>query len=198
MTHSTALELADHAASLPDASLRERVRGRAIGALVMSLFGAWWAASGLVRSSCPAWTWGVLAAMVAAIAVTVLRTLRAHPSVEEPLPAALAERRQRASRIFRWTCAAEVAGILVGVNLVANLGHPEWQPIAVMLAVGLHFLPLAVAFQYRPHLVTGVALTGWALAYPALLAGGAPAPAGMAIAGAILFASAAWALRSVR
>ena len=196
MTHSTALDLADHAASLPDASLRERARGRAIGALVMSFFGAWWAASGLLRSSCPAWAWGVLATIVAAIAVTAARTLRAHPSIEEPLPAALAERRQRAGRIFWWTCAAEVAGILIGVNVVANLGHPEWQPIAVMLAVGLHFLPLSVGFQYRPHLVTGVALTGWALAYPSLLAAGALAPAGMAVAGAILFASAAWALRS--
>ena len=30
--------------------------------------------------------------------------------------------------------------------------------------------PLAVGFGYRPHLVTGLAMTAWALAYPALFA----------------------------
>ncbi len=198
MTRSTALDFAAPAGPIADARVRERARGRATGALVMSLFGTWWIASGLQRSSCPAWTWGVLAAVVAAIAATALRTLRAHPSVDEALPAALAERQRRAMRIFWWTCAGEVAGILVGVNVAANLGHPEWQPLAVMLVVGLHFLPLAVAFDYKPHLVTGVALTGWALACPVLFAAGALAPAALATAGAILFASAAWALRSAR
>jgi len=193
MTLSTTLTLADDTAPM-----RERARGRATGALVMSVFGTWWAVSGLERSSSPAWAWGVLALVVAAIAVTAIRTLRAHPATSEPLPADLARQQRRASRIFWWTCAAEVAGILVGVNLVANLGHPEWQPVAVMLVVGLHFLPLAAAFRTRAHLVTGVALMGWALAYPALLAGGALTPLGFIVAGAILFASSAWALRAVR
>lgn len=191
MTHSTALNLA-HAA------LRERVRGRAIGALVMSFFGTWWAVSGLARSNCPAWAWMVLAVTAAVIAVIALRTLRAHPSVDEPLPAVMAQRRCRARRIFWWTCAAELAGILIGVDVVGNLGHPEWQPAAVMLAVGLHFLPLAAGFGYRPYAVTGAALTAWALAYPMLFAAGALAPTGIGAAGAILFASAAWALRPVR
>ncbi len=191
MTHSTALNLAD-------AALRERARGRAIGALVMSFFGTGWAGSGLARSSCPAWAWVVMGVIVAVIAAIALGTLRAHPSADAPLPAVMAQRLRRASRIFWWTCAAEVAGILIGVNVVASLGHPEWQPAAVMLAVGLHFLPLAAGFGYRPYAVTGVALTAWALAYPMLFAAGALAPTGIAAAGAILFASAAWALRPMR
>lgn len=198
MTPTTAPTLA--AASFPNAdpAVIDRVRGRAIGALVMSAFGTWWATSGLTRSSCPAWTWVLLATFVGALAVVSVRRLQAHLVVAGPVPAALAERRRRAGRIFRWTCIGEVAGILPGVNLAIGLGHPEWQPVAVMLAVGLHFLPLAVGFHYRPHFVTGVALTSWALACPTLFAAGALAPAGIAAAGAILFASAAWALRPAR
>jgi len=198
MTPSTALPHADLAAPLALATLRERARGRAAGALVMSFFGTWWIVSGLARSSWPAWSWGVLAAVVARIGVEALRRRRAHPGVDEPLPAALVEQQRRANRIFWWTCAGEVLGILVGVNLVANLGHPDWQPAAVMLVVGLHFLPLAAAFRTRAHVVTGCALAAWALAYPALLAGGGLAPLGFVAGGAILLASAAWALRPVR
>ena len=77
-----------------------------------------------------------------------------------------------------------------------NLGHPQWQVAAGMLVIGLHFLPLAVAFDYRAHWVTGIAMAAWALAYPWLFAAGAMAPAGMFGAAAILFASAAVALRS--
>jgi len=194
MTTTATVALPSAAAPLQ----RLRARGRASGALVMTFFGAWWAVAGIQRSSWPAWSLAIVGVVAVRIAAAALQTLRANPSVDEPLPADLRARQRRAGRIFAWTCAAEVLGILVGVNLVANLGHPELEPVAVMLPVGLHFLPLASAFHYRPHLATGVALTAWALAYPALLAGGALAPVGLVAAGAILAASSAWALRSVR
>jgi hypothetical protein len=176
---------------------RLRVRSRATGVLVLSGFGALWAGAGVGLSSAPAWAWLVLAMLVVAFGVRVRRLLRASPPVAEPLALELAERQRRAGRIFAWTCAAEGVGILLAVNVVVNLGHPDWQAAAAMAVVGLHFLPLAVAFGHRPHFATGVAMTAWALAYPWLFAAGATAPMGLPGAGAILFASAAWALRSV-
>ena len=74
--------------------------------------------------------------------------------------------------IFLWTNVAEGVAILLAVNLVANLGHPQWQTAAVMAIVGLHFLPLAVGFGYRPHVVTGVAMTAWAAGLPVAVRGG--------------------------
>ena len=180
-----------------DAGARLRARSRAIGVLVFAGFGGLWAAGGATLSSAPAWAWLVIATLVLAFGVRAVRLLRANPAVTEPLPADIAARRRRAGRIFLWTNVAEVLGILLAVNLVVNLGRPQWQTAAVMATVGLHFLPLAVGFGYRPHLVTGVAMTAWALAYPALFAAGGMAPAGSFGAAAILFASAAWALRSV-
>ena len=191
--------LAAHGPALArDASDRLRARSRATGALVMSVFGALWAGTGVRLSSAPAWAWIVLAVVVLAFGVRALRLLQGNPSVAELLPAELAQRRRRGGRIFAWTSAGEGLGIFLAVNVVVNLGHPQWQAAAAMLVIGLHFLPLAVAFGHRPHLVTGVAMTAWALAYPWLFAAGAMAPAGMFGAGAILFASAGWALRSAR
>ena len=53
--------------SLDDATVALRVRPRATGALFMSFFGAWWAASGLVPAHAPAWAWAALSTGVLAL-----------------------------------------------------------------------------------------------------------------------------------
>lgn len=179
-----------------DAGERLRVRMRAIGALVMSGFGALWCGAGMALSSAPGWAWIAAALVSLAFGVRARRLLRATPLAAGALPTGIAERKRRGDRIFAWTSVGEGVGILLAVNVVANLGHPQWQPAAAMAVVGLHFLPQSTAYDYRPHLLTGGAMTAWALGYPWLFAAGAMAPAGMLGAAAILFASAAWALRS--
>jgi MFS family permease len=176
---------------------RLRIRARATGVLVMSGFGALWSGAGLALSSAPAWAWAMLAIVSLAFGVRALHLLRTTPPPIRPLPADISLRKRRGDRIFAWTTVGEGLGILLAINVVSTLGHPQWQPAAAMVVVGLHFLPQSTAYAYPPHLVTGVAMTAWALAYPWLFAAGAMAPAGMLGAGAILFASAAWALRSV-
>jgi len=193
---STAIPKTLNSHGAADAAECLRVRARALGALVMGAFGALWTAGGLLLSSAPAWAWVCLAIVSSAFGMHALRLRRAAPPVAGPLPREVAERRRRSNRIFAWTSMGEGLGILVAVNVVANLGHPQWQPAAAMVVVGLHFLPQSTAFDYRPHLVTGSVMTAWALVYPWLFAAGSLAPAGLLGAGAILFASAAWALRS--
>ena len=198
MTRAAALASTIGLTPARDVSACLRARGRATGALVVTVFGTLWASAGLVAWGAPAWSWVVLAVAAASLVASAVRTLRATPPVDESaLPAELAARRRRGDRIFRWAVVGEGLGIFLAVNVVANLGHPQWQPAAAMLVVGLHFLPLAVGFGYRPHVVTGLALAAWALAYPWLFAAGAMAPAGWLVAGAILMASALVSLRSV-
>jgi len=180
-----------------DVAERLRARSRATGALVMTAFGALWAGLGAAATRAAPSVWTAVALLAVVLALPAVRRLRANPAVDEPLPADVAERVRRGGRIFMWACIGEGLGILLAINLAVNLGHPQWQPAAIMGVVGLHFLPLAVGFGYRPHAVTGIAMTAWALAYPWLFAAGATAPAGPLVAGAMLFASAAWALRSV-
>jgi len=172
-----------------------RARSRAVGALVMSGFAAAWAAYGLARAGAAGWAWLALAAVILAFGMRGLVVLRSHPVVDAPLPDDVAAQRRRGDRIFTWACIGEGVGILVAVNVAVNLGLPQWQAAAAMVVVGLHFLPLASGWRYPPHLVSGGALTAWAVSYPWLLAGGPMAPAGFLGAAAILLASAAWALR---
>ena len=194
--HATAT-LNSSPAPVHDVGACLRARSRATGVLVMSGFGALWASAGVMLSSGPSWAWIVVVSSAVALVAHAIRLLRANPRVDTPLPADVAERRRRAGRIFLWTGVAEGLGIFLAVNVVVNLGHPQWQAAAIMLVVGLHFLPLAVAFAWRPHVVTGIAMSAWALGYPWAFAAGALAPAGLFGAAAILFASAAYALRSV-
>jgi len=197
MTHATVPSSSVDAATTTGLSDRLRARSRARGVLVIGGFGALWAVVGALLSSAPAWEWLTIALLATAFGVRALRLLRANPAVDAPLPAEAAERRRRRSRLFLWTSVGEGVGIFLAANLVVNLGHAQWQPAAIMAVVGLHFLPLAAALEYRPHIVTGVAMTAWALAYPWLFAAGAMAAAGPFGAAAILFASAAWTLGSV-
>jgi hypothetical protein len=196
---STAIPKMLNIPSLMDGAIvSARARSRAVGALVMSGFGAAWAAYGLARAGAAGWAWVALAAVILAFGVRALVVLRHHPVVDAPLPDDVAAQRRRGDRILMWACIGEGVGILVAVNLVVNLGLAQWQAAAAMAVVGLHFLPLASGFRYPPHLVSASALTVWALSYPWLFAAGPMAPAGFLGAAAILFASAAWALRPVR
>jgi len=184
------------AAPARDAAARLRARSRARGVLLISGFGALWAVAGAMLSGAPAWAWLAIAVAAAAFGVRAARLLRANPAVAGPLPAQVAERRRRSARMFLWTSVGEVAGIFLAIQLVVALGHPQWQPAAIMTVVGLHFFPLSLAVGYRPHAVTGAAMTAWALGYPWLFAEGASAAAGPFGASAILFANAAWTLRA--
>ncbi len=198
MTRTATLAPAVPAAPGPDdAVARLRARGRASGALVVTFFGALWAGAGLSGLDAPAWAWVLLSVVATAIAARAIRVLRGMPRVDErTLPADVAARRRRGDRLFHAAVVGEGMGILVAINVVRLMGHPQWQPAAALLVVGLHFLPLASAFDYRPHLVTGLALVAWSLAWPWLFAAGAMAPAGWLVGGAILAASAVVALRA--
>lgn len=197
MTHAAAASSPVIHATATDVTERLRARSRARGVLVIGSFGALWAVVGALLSSAPAWEWLAIALLATAFGVRALRLLRANPAVADPLPAEAAERQRRRGRLFLWTSVGEGVGIFLAANIVIDLGHSQWQPAAIMTVVGLHFLPLAAALEYRPHVVTGIVMTAWALAYPWLFAAGAMAAAGPFGAAAILFASAAWALRSL-
>ena len=196
MTHTASFATTSGRASARDAVERLRARSRATGAIVMTGFGALWAGLGAAATGSGRLLGAAVAGVAIALALSAWKLMRANPAASRPLPAEFAARERRANRIFAWAMAAEGVGIPLAINLALNLGHPQWQTAAIMVVVGLHFLPLASAFGYRPHLVTGVAMTTWALAYPWLFAAGASSPVGPVVCGAMLFASAAWALRS--
>lgn len=70
------------------------------------------------------------------------------------------------------------------------IGYTEWIVPAVILIVGVHFIPLARVFRSPQQYITGVALIVVALGYPWMASGGPNYPAGEFATGGILWISA--------
>ncbi|WP_148289721.1 hypothetical protein [Ideonella sp. B508-1] len=166
---------------------------RAIGAMFFSVFGSLWIVLGLAIALAqpPVWVWLLPALPGLALLGRALSVHRHHRDALRALEAQ-PEAKQRAQR-FHWINAGQWIAIFVLGNALKWLGLGAWFLPMVIAVVGLHFLPLAGLFRYRPHLLTGLALVGLAILAP--LATGRPDNAwGPLGAGLILWASAAWAL----
>lgn len=145
---------------------------RAIGAMLFSVFGSLWIVLGLAIALAhpPIWVWLLPALPALALLGRALSVHRRHRDALRALEA-LPEAKQRARR-FHWINAGQWIAIFVLGNALKWLGLGAWFLPMVMTVVGLHFLPLAGLFRYRPHLLTGVALVGLAILAP--LATGRP------------------------
>ncbi len=167
---------------------------RAIGAMFFSVFGAAWLAVWCLLAH------GARAGIFALIAVGAIvifwaalhqfrRNRNAH-TAEADSPSA-----KKAGRIFNLVNATQWVLIFVAINVLTHVHHREWIFPAIIAIVGLHFLPLAAAFQYPRHYFTGAALILLAAVYPFASPAGPSSPVGCLGAGLILWGSAVGALR---
>jgi len=170
----------------------ERKRGLGIGAVFFSIFGALWltGASELAYGRNVPLDWAIWV-MGAAIFLAALRVIRANkPPKGDAATAAAGARR---GKIFMIVNVIQYGAIFIVSHILNRQGLGDWMIPGVMLIVGLHFLPLAKLFGYRPHYVSGAALVALALIYP--FAGGGPLdPLGCLGAGLILWGSAIFGL----
>ncbi|WP_068086533.1 hypothetical protein [Novosphingobium rosa] len=125
------------------------------GLVILAFFAAVWGAAGLSQLGFAA----VWFALPVAISVLLLLAARfgSGPLQAYPDP-------QKVNRLVGAWSGIEGVAILIGTNLVANLGHPEWVMATVSLIVGLHFLPLAHGFPQPLYYGTGLGLIALALA----------------------------------
>ena len=177
--------------------LMRATRGsRAIGALFFAFFGAAWL---LIADQLAHGHSGILIALVltasvllALVSVTVLRRNLSAMHALSRTPDSLRMRRQ-----FRTINAIQWITIMAAVVLLLHFKLYPWIVPAVMLIVGLHFLPLARVFHYRAHYLTGAILVATALLYPIGSPDGPASPLGSLIAGLTLWSAALWSLRPV-
>jgi hypothetical protein len=97
---------------------------------------------------------------------------------------------QRRQRWFHIVNAGQWVMILIVGNVLANLGLGSWVIPAVILIVGLHFLPLAWLFSNTVLYATAAAFIALAGVYPFVASGGPADPVGCLGAGLILWFSA--------
>jgi hypothetical protein len=168
-------------------------RSRAIGATFFALFGGAWLALWNYRAA-PARLWAY--AVIGAVAIAILLFARARYRRYAAAAAGLAETpgQQRRQRWFHIINGGQWVLILIIGNVLANLGLASWVFPAVILIVGLHFLPLARLFSNPVHYATGAGFIVLALVYPLIATGGPADPVGCLGAGLILWLSALWGL----
>ena len=144
----------------------------AVGAIIMSFFGALFAAMTLALQL--HWTGPpLLLPFLPFIAIAILasRVLR--------MPGPGIAPSARGERVILWSSIGEGVGLFVAANLVVNVGHRELLLPAMALVVGLHFLPMAWGIPFRPF-----AYLGFCLLLSAFAGYVVPQPFGGEIAGA--------------
>lgn len=165
--------------------------GRAVGAMVFTLFGTLWLEAWIWFSQRNHWwLYGVVGSIGVGLLLGALGIYRRNRPDSAKVESA-AER--RSGRLFHLINIGQWVVIVIGVNVLNNTGLGAWDIPFVILIIGAHFLPLAHLFKRPTHYVTGVALVLFAVAYP-FVAGGPQSTVGPLGAGLILWASALWAL----
>jgi hypothetical protein len=125
--------------------------------VILGFFAAVWGAVGVVLAPMsPVWI-GVPALISALLVLPGLR-------VAARLPARSAQEEARIGRLVGVWSAVEGVAILVSVNVVINLGHPELVTAVFALVVGLHFVPLARGIPVPTYWGTAAGMVALALA----------------------------------
>jgi hypothetical protein len=177
-------------ASVPGSSAKA---SRAIGAMFFAVFGGIWL--GLwAHSEYPESVGALLAiaTLTAALLAAAYRVYKANSRAR----AALAQTPEslRTSRVFNLVNAGQWGAIVIVALALFRMGYARWTLPAVVLIIGLHFLPLARLFAYRPLYLTGIALITLACIYPFVAPEGPESAVGALGAGLILWLSAVWAI----
>jgi hypothetical protein len=166
---------------------------RAIGAMFFAaLGGAWLALWCLGTFGAKPGYLLLIAAATAALLLAAVRQFRKNRNAHAA--EADSPESKRAGRIFSWVNAIQWILVFIVAALLSKLGHNEWIIPSIILIVGIHFLPLAVAFKVPRHYLTGAAMILLAILYPLMAKAGPRSPVGCLGAGIILWVSAAAAL----
>lgn len=83
------------------------------------------------------------------------------------LPEEASEKDNARDKKFNYIFIGEGVGILLGVNIVNNIGHPELDMPVIALVVALHFFPLAKLLNRR--VLYTVAIWGTVIAIAGIL-----------------------------
>lgn len=167
--------------------------GRALGAIFFSIFGGAWLALWIHRAYADRLE--ILGPVMAiALCMLALAYYRFHQHRHGLSVIASSPQRQRSNRLFHRINAGQWVVIVVGGNVLVNIGLSDWVIPLAIFVIGMHFLPLAHIFSNRPHYATGAALISLAVVYPQLAIGGPADPIGCLGAGVILLVSALWAV----
>jgi len=151
------------------------LQGRAIGALVMTAFGAIWMISGAHALSLLTWEmWLIVAVLTGLLCLVALQRLQAARRVPTtPATTSQSQSIQPRRSRFGIVLTFEWVPIFLAAFILGRMGHTELILPAIAVVVGLHFIPLAMLFDFPLYYWTGgtfvlVAVASFAIGDPAL------------------------------
>lgn len=155
-----------HAPSLVmrhNAVSRDYARGVAIGALILTFFGVFWAFANWPQA--PSWAYGVLSLPVVTLTLFAVVRFINTAKLPEAMDGDQAARDDKRTGIaFGVVFAVEFILIAAAAAILNNLDRPLLIPVAIALIVGLHFFPLARLFHVPVYSVTGLLCVACAFA----------------------------------
>jgi len=176
------------------------VRGRGIGTMFLAGFGSLWLAAGLWDALQNGWIVGAVAVAGSLLFLAGRNHYRRHALYA--LPSDLQTRfdalRAKGQRMFHLVNVLQWVSIIAVNSYLNYIGKSAWSVAAVMLIVGLHFLPLARLFRSVSHAIVGGIIILLAVSYPFVAAGGPQSPLGPIVMGLILWGSAAGMLAGAK
>lgn len=136
-----------------------RLRGRAIGALIFTGFGSLWLFLSLyAREQLNVISLGGLALIAAGLVMAAFNLL----ARAKPLPRVTDD--PRIMKAFHWVNAIQWVVCFVLATILGRLHLDTYIVSAIAAVVGLHLFPLAKLFRYPMHYATGTAMVLWTLA----------------------------------
>lgn len=131
--------------------------GMALGAVALALFGAIWLAAGASAAYPAAWPALVgIAAGAIALVTWSLTTFRRHRRTDASPPDAATKKRMR--RGFMLINAVQWMLIGTVIPVLHAVGHADSIRAAIILVVGVHFVPLARLLDYPGYYWTTLGL----------------------------------------
>ena len=176
-----------------------RAFGTAIGTLFLAGFGAAWMAIALQSlNQLHAMQITLIALVVGCLAASSLYTFRhTHQLADHASNDAWRKKSNRAMAIIN---VAQWSAIFLSITLLNHYHQQALVVPAIVLIVGIHFLPLARLFHSLPNGMTGLFMVAWAILYPLLLPSNLADSVGAMVTGVLLLSCAtvhAWVATSI-
>lgn len=178
---------------------REAARGvgRCYGAMFFIVFGSAWLllAAYAWRRLSLAGAIAIAFTAVVMIAAVVRLQRRGEAAAQDAYPE---KERQWNARRFGIVNAVTWIAVFLTFQIMPRLGYKDLSIPVVVVIVGLHFFAMPPLFQHRANQVLGGFLAAWGIACPCLWEGDGMVGYLALGAGAALWLSAAWAVKTAR
>jgi len=125
------------------------VRSIATGMFMMAFFTSIWGgiAFGGLKDSVFKYALIIFVLFIAAFIINATRLFKVSKYYPKLTTEADIAEGKKMGKWFGIIFGAEGVGILIGINIVVNIGHPELTIPTIALIVGLHFYPMAKIFK---------------------------------------------------